>query len=299
MKWFLKYILQNITHSEGYLNVNRFYHCSCEIVISNVYGQNCLLEKYGNISGPLGKDRDHQGSVSRTCVRPTKTAPLAVKQQLTYNQIFWSARWHFQLVVKHCDKWTNTIVMVIDHVVSHIRIEHNLHFVGAEFWGPNLHLCFSNRALCVPLIYVTNFDAMTSFTPIPFLQFVEFVPELCLSAINPEENLQKLFTLSICCNKIFLCPRLDRIILNSIMEFCENILNIDNFNKREWRTKFYPGWYCQDVITNVSQGGRWQHISRVMGEMKILTLQRRFRNIMLLLNYNYWVYDAKFYWIFY
>ena len=120
---------------------------------------------------------------------------------------------------------------------------------------------------------------MTSFTPIPFLQFVEFAPELCLSTKNPEENLQKLFTLSICCNKIFLCPRLDRIISNSIMEFCENILNIDSFNKREWKTKYYPGWYCQDVITNVSQGGRWQYISGVMGKIQIPTLQKKFRTI--------------------
>ena len=43
---------------------------------------------------------------------------------------------------------------------------------------------------------------------IPLLQFAEFVPELCCCAINPEENLQNLFTLSVCCNKIPLCPKI-------------------------------------------------------------------------------------------
>ena len=66
MKWLLKYILQNITHSEGYFDVNsnnfnvtKSFLFGSQVVMNNVYGQKCLLDKYGNIPWPLGRVQDH------------------------------------------------------------------------------------------------------------------------------------------------------------------------------------------------------------------------------------------------
>ena len=57
-------------------------------------------------------------------------------------------------------------------------------------------------------------------------------------------------------------------------------LNFKHF-KGFLKEKYFAGLYCQDPLTNVSQGERWQNISGVMGKIQILTLKKENSEILL------------------
>ena len=57
-------------------------------------------------------------------------------------------------------------------------------------------------------------------------------------------------------------------------------LNFKHF-KGFLKEKYFAGLYCQDPLTNVSQGERWQNISGVMGKIQILTLKKENSEILI------------------
>ena len=91
---------------------------------------------------------------------------------------------------------------------------------------------------------------MTSFTFNTISSMCAICTRICFSAINPEENLQNLFTLSICCNKIPLCPKIrsDHIKLHDGIMWKYPEYKVIRLIKENDKIKNCPCWFCQNVL---------------------------------------------------
>ena len=98
--------------------------------------------------------------------------------------------------------------------------------------------------------HVRNYDSMTSFTFNTISSMCAICTRICFSAINPEENLQNLFTLSICCNKIPLCPKIrsDHIKLHDGIMWKYPEYKVIRLIKENDKIKNCPCWFCQNVL---------------------------------------------------